>query len=140
MSDFVPNNRHLREALIFFFHLKETVAEAHRELQKVYRDAALSKTTHRNWLRRFKVGDFNVDDCPHEGRPKAFVDAGVIYYELLKLKETVTGEQCRTQLMRLSRALREKRPQYEQRHEKVILQHDIARLHVAKPVKTYLET
>ena len=26
--------------------------------------------------------------------------------------------------MRLSRALRKKRPQYEQRHEKVILQHD----------------
>ena len=42
--------------------------------------------------------------------------------------------------MRLSRALREKRPQYAQRHEKVILQHDNARPHVAKPVKTYLET
>ena len=42
--------------------------------------------------------------------------------------------------MRLSWALREKRPQYEQKHEKVILQHDIARPHVAKSVKTYLET
>ena len=42
--------------------------------------------------------------------------------------------------MRLSRALREKRPQYEQTHEKVILQHDNARPHVAKPVKIYLET
>jgi len=54
--------------------------------------------------------------------------------------ETITGERSRPQLMRLSRALREKRPQYEQRHEKVILQHDNARPHVAKPVKTYLET
>ena len=43
------------------------------------------------------------------------------------------------QFMRLSRALCEKRPQYEQRHEKVILQHNNARPHVAKPVKTYLE-
>ena len=42
--------------------------------------------------------------------------------------------------MRLSRALREKRLQYEQRHEKVILHHDSTRPHVAKPVKTYLET
>ncbi|GJQ77693.1 hypothetical protein Trydic_g12815 [Trypoxylus dichotomus] len=42
--------------------------------------------------------------------------------------------------MRLSRALREKRLQYEQRHEKLILQDDNARPHVAKPVKTYLET
>ena len=30
--------------------------------------------------------------------------------------------------------------QYEQKHKKVILQHDNARPHVAKPVKTYLET
>ncbi|GJQ76190.1 hypothetical protein Trydic_g1933 [Trypoxylus dichotomus] len=42
--------------------------------------------------------------------------------------------------MRLSRALCEKRRQYEQRHEKVILQHDNPRPHVAKPVKTYLKT
>ena len=33
MSDFVPNNRHLGEVLIFFFHSKRTAAEAHRELQ-----------------------------------------------------------------------------------------------------------
>ena len=32
MSDFVPNNRHLQEMLIFFFHSNETAAEAHREL------------------------------------------------------------------------------------------------------------
>jgi len=41
--------------------------------------------------------------------------------------------------MRLSRALKEKRPLYEQRHDK-ILQHDNARLHVAQLVKIYLET
>ena len=35
MSDFVPNNRHLREVLIFFFHSKKTAAEAHLELHKV---------------------------------------------------------------------------------------------------------
>jgi len=40
----------------------------------------------------------------------------------------------------LSRALKDKRPQYNERHDKVILQHDNARPHVAKVVKTYLET
>ena len=115
MSDFVPNNRNLRVVLIFFFHSKKTAAEAHRELQKVYRDAALSETTCRDWFRYFKDGDFDVDDCAREGRPKTFEDADVIYYELLKPNETITGEQYRTQLMRLSQTMREKRPQYELR-------------------------
>ena len=65
---------------------------------------------------------------------------GVVYYELLKPNETITGDLYRKQLMRLSRALREKRPQYAERHDKVILQHDNARPHVAAVVKTYLET
>ena len=140
MSDFVPNNRHLREVWIFFFHPKKTAAEAHRELQKVYGDAALSETTCRDWLRCFKDGDFDVDDHPREGRLKTFEDAVVIYYKLLKPNETITWERYRTQLERLSRSLREKCPQYEQGNEKVILQHDNARPHVAKSVKTYLET
>ncbi|KAL3289570.1 hypothetical protein HHI36_022984 [Cryptolaemus montrouzieri] len=55
MFDFVPNNRHLREVSIFFFHSKKTAAEAHRELQKVYGDAALRPS--------------------REGRPKIFEDA-----------------------------------------------------------------
>jgi len=65
---------------------------------------------------------------------------GVVYYELLQPNETITGDRYRLQLMRLSRALKEKRPQYEERHDKVILQHDNARPHVAQSVKTYLET
>ena len=84
MSDFVTNNRNLWEVLIFYFHSKKTAAEAHRKLKKVYGDAALSETTFRDWFRRFKYGDFDVDDRPCEGRPKTFEDADVIYYELLK--------------------------------------------------------
>ncbi|GFT58552.1 mariner Mos1 transposase [Trichonephila clavipes] len=64
----------------------------------------------------------------------------VVYYELLKQTETITGVRYRTQLMRLSRALKDKRPQYNERHDKVILQHGNAQPHVAKEVKTYLET
>lgn len=65
---------------------------------------------------------------------------GVVYYESLNPSETITGALYRTQLMRLSRALKEKRPQYYSRHEKIILLHDNARPHVAAPVKKYLET
>ena len=65
---------------------------------------------------------------------------GVVYYELLKPSETITGDRYRTQLMRLSQVLKEKRPQYQERHDKVILQHKNARPHVARPVKEYLVT
>ena len=62
-----------------------------------------------------------------------------MYYELLKPTETITGNRYRTQLMSLSRVLKDKRPEYNETHDKVILQHDNARPHVAKAVKTYLE-
>ena len=54
---------------------------------------------------------------------------GVVYYELLKPNETITGTLYRTQLMRLSRALKEKRAKthYYSRHDKIIVLHDNAR-------------
>jgi len=61
----------------------------------------------------------------------------VVYYEPT---ETITGDRYRTQLMRLSRALKDKRLQYNERRDKMILQHNNARPHVTKVVKTYLET
>ena len=110
-----------------------------KDIEKVHTDAALTGTC-RDWFRCFKDGDFDVDDRLREERPKTFEEADVICYELLKPNETITGERYRTQFMRFSRALREKRPQYEQRQEKMILQHNNARPHVAKYVETYLET
>ena len=67
MSDFVPNIHHLREVLLFFFHSKKTAAEAHRELQKIYGDAALSlKQQCRDWFRRFKTGESQLSKYNRE--------------------------------------------------------------------------
>ena len=66
MSDFVPNNHHLREVLIFFLHSKKTAVEEHRKLQKVYGNTALSETAYHDWFCRFKDGDFDVDDRTSE--------------------------------------------------------------------------
>ena len=64
---------------------------------------------------------------------------GVIYYELLKPGETVNTERYRQQMNDLNRALREKRPEYQKRQHKVILLHDNAPSHTAKPVKETIE-
>ena len=64
---------------------------------------------------------------------------GVLYYELLKPGETVNGERYWIQLIRLKRAIAEKRPEYATSHEAIIFHHDNARPHVAIAVKNYLE-
>ena len=63
----------------------------------------------------------------------------VLYQELLKPGETINGECYRTQLIRLKRAIAEKRREYVTRHETIIFHHDNARPHVVIPVKNYLE-
>ena len=75
--------------LIFFYHSKKTAAETHRELQKVYADAALSETTYRDRFRRFKDGDFDVDHRPREGRPKTVKD--------VELEALLNEDSCQTQ-------------------------------------------
>ena len=63
----------------------------------------------------------------------------VIYFELLKPGETVNIEPYRQQMIDLNQALREKRPEYQKRQHKVILLHDNAPSHTAKPVKETIE-
>ncbi|KAG5322393.1 MOS1T transposase, partial [Pseudoatta argentina] len=107
-------------------------------------------TTCRDWFRRFKNNDFQLEDKERSGAPKKFQDKELEQlldedpsqtlrnYPEARTLGTITGDHYRLQLMRLSRALKEKRPLYAQRHDKVILLHDNARPHVAKPVKTYI--
>ncbi|GJQ69157.1 hypothetical protein Trydic_g6312 [Trypoxylus dichotomus] len=68
---------------------RKTAAEAHRELHKVYGDPALSETTCRDWFRRFKDDDFDVDDHTRDGRPKTFEDA--------ELEASLDEDPCQTQ-------------------------------------------
>ena len=56
-----------------------------------------------------------------------------IHYDNPKRKKSYT------QLIRLKRAIAEKRPEYATRHEAIIFHHDNARPHLAIPVKNYLK-
>ena len=60
---------------------------------------------------------------------------GVVYHELLKPGETVNTDRYGPQMINLNHALIEKRPEWATRHGKVILQHDNAPAHKAKPVQ-----
>jgi len=66
--------KHLREVLIFCFNWKKSAAEAHRMLVEVYGDTAPVDKSCRKWFRRFKDGDFSVEDKPRSGQPKKIED------------------------------------------------------------------
>lgn len=264
MSNFIPSKEHLREALLFCFHLKKSVTESHEMIGEAYPGVVLERKTCQRWFARFKSGDFTVEDKERPGQPKKFEDEeletlldedscqtqeelaislgvsqpaiskrlkalgfiqkvgnwvphelkprdverrfcmsemllerykkksflhrivtgdekwiyyenpkrkksyvkpgqpaepspkrdihcakvmlciwwdqkGVIYYELLPSGQTIKGPLYRTQLMRLKRAIAEKRPEYSTRHESVIFHDDNAKPHRNPVVKTYVE-
>ncbi|KAG5310810.1 MOS1T transposase, partial [Pseudoatta argentina] len=74
MSEFVPNKVYLRGILLHYFIQKKSAAEAHRILVQTYGDDALSDTTCRDWFRRFKNNDFELEDKERSGAPKKFQD------------------------------------------------------------------
>ncbi|KAG5316940.1 MOS1T transposase, partial [Pseudoatta argentina] len=74
MSKFVPNKVYLRGILLHYFIQKKSAAEAHRILVQNYGDNALLDTTCRDWFRRFKNNDFELEDKERSGAPKKFED------------------------------------------------------------------
>ena len=64
----------LREALLFCFNLKICAAESHRLLVAAYGEHALSQTICRDWFRRFKNNDFDVNDKKRPDQLKKFED------------------------------------------------------------------
>jgi len=60
--EFRAQKEYLRGILLYYFIKKKSAAEAHRILVETYSDHALSETTCRDWFRRFKNNNFDVED------------------------------------------------------------------------------
>ena len=71
MSSFLPDKKHMRQVLLFCFNLKKSAAESHRMIVETYGDSALSKTTCRDWFRKFQGGNFDLSDNEWGNRPRA---------------------------------------------------------------------
>lgn len=95
----------------------------------------------KSWLSRGEASTSTAK--PNRFGRKAMVcvwwdQKGIVYFELLKPGETVNTDRYRQQIINLNYALIEKRPEWARRHGKVILLHDNAPSHTAKPVKDTL--
>jgi len=71
------------------FSVKKSAIESHRLLVEGYSEAALSKTTCRDWFRRFKNGDFDMKGKERAGRPNLVEDA--------ELETFLDEDPCQTQ-------------------------------------------
>lgn len=69
-----PTKRHIREVLVYFFKINKTAYESHRLLVDAYGEYAPSTTMCKDWFKRFRNGDFDVEDKLRSGRPKRFED------------------------------------------------------------------
>lgn len=74
MSKFVPKKSFLPGILLHHYFIKKTPAESHRILVEVYGGYTLSETSCRDWFRRFKCGDYSVEERKHPGQQKKFED------------------------------------------------------------------
>ncbi|UYV73155.1 hypothetical protein LAZ67_10001980 [Cordylochernes scorpioides] len=91
-----PKSAHLREVLLFSFNWKKSATEAHRMLEEVYGDHALSKWQCYRWFKKFQSGDFELDNEPRGKLPQKFEDAEL--QALLDEDSTQTQEKLAKQL------------------------------------------
>jgi len=63
------HNVHLRHAMLFFFKKGCNAIQAKTEICAVYGDSAVSLVTVRKWFKRFKSGDFDLEDRERSGAP-----------------------------------------------------------------------
>lgn len=65
---FHTKKEHLRETLLFYFHLKNFAAESYCLLVEICGKHSLSETTYGDWFRLFKDNDFDVNERPDQSR------------------------------------------------------------------------
>ncbi|UYV66229.1 hypothetical protein LAZ67_4000912 [Cordylochernes scorpioides] len=91
-----PKSAHLREVLLFAFNWKKGATEAHRMLEEVHGDHALSKSQCYRWFKKFQSGDFELDNEPRGKPHQKFEDAEL--QALLDNDSTQTQEKLAKQL------------------------------------------
>ncbi|UYV66559.1 hypothetical protein LAZ67_4002081 [Cordylochernes scorpioides] len=91
-----PKSAHLREVLLFAFNWKKSATKAHRMLEEVHGDHALSKSQCYRWFKKFQSGDFELDNEPRGKPHQKFEDAEL--QALLDDDSTQTQEKLAKQL------------------------------------------
>ena len=63
------SSEQIRVCIYYEYKLSHSAAEATRNIMKVWCEDSVTERTVQRWFVRFRAGDFNLEDKPHEGRP-----------------------------------------------------------------------
>lgn len=142
------------------------LTERQQENRKNTCEILLSRYKRKSFLHRIVTGDEKWIYFENPKRKRSYVDpgqpaqstaranrfgkkallcifwdqSGIVWYELLKQGETVSGPIYQRQLADLNRALREKRPEYQARQHKVIFLDDNAPAHRTKATRDLVDS
>ena len=67
-------NEHFRHILLFYLRKGKDAAQDTKKLRDVYGEGALKDRQCRNWLDKFRSGDFSLKDEQRSGRPNEVDD------------------------------------------------------------------
>ena len=76
------NKNFLRSCIFYDFKVGLKAVDCHRRLCKAFGYDVISDTTTRDWFRKFKAGEIDLQDKPRSGRPSSVDDE-----RLMKLLE-----------------------------------------------------
>lgn len=85
MAGYVPNNEFQRGNLLFCYFLKKNAEQAHQLLVEAYGGHALSRRQCFEWFKKFKAGQYELQNQPRGRPPKKFEDEEL---------ETLLEENC----------------------------------------------
>jgi len=72
------SNIETQTVIKFFFLQGKAMKEIHAILKETLGKHVLSYATIKNWVARFKRGDFSTCDAPRSGRPKTVITPEII--------------------------------------------------------------
>ena len=64
--------QHFQHLLFFAFHQGQKAAGVAQDICMVYGEGVIGKSTARKWFAKFKNGNFDINDMPHNRRPSEF--------------------------------------------------------------------
>lgn len=98
-----PKKMFLRRLLLHYFNMKKSIFRCSGILESTYGDPAPSERTCCTWFKRFKSGNFNLEDKDRIRRPKKFQDEEL--HMLLIEDSTQTQEELAKRLRVTRRAI-----------------------------------